>query len=166
MVNQQPPLYLQPEVSRQLSAFLLTSHVLASGVVVFMPAIPGWGKCLLLLAVVFSGIYFWRLHVSRSLSQAVLDVTFYNTNNCLVRTNTGSVFAVLDDSSFLHPWLCVLNLRTRRNKVHTLILLNDALPADTLRQLRVRVKFSVADAEKTTLPGAKGRANKGSSKFL
>lgn len=160
MLNQQPPLHLQAEISRQLITFLLASHLLGALVAVFMPAL-WWWKILLLLAVTVSGIYFWRLHVSRSLRQSVLDVSFYATDNCLVRTRGGSVFAVLDDSSFLHPWLCVLNLRTRRGKLHTLILPSDSLPADILRQLRVRVKFSTAEIEKNNPPRRNGEGEQG-----
>lgn len=156
MLNQQPPLHLQPEVSRQLRAFLLASHLLSAVVIVFMPAVPWWAKLLLLVAVAFSGRYFWRLHISRSHPQAVLDVRFYAIDNCLVRTSAGSVFALLDDSSFLHPWCCVLNLRTRAGNLHTLILPVDSLPADTLRSLRVRVKFSAETTEKKPSPAQRG----------
>lgn len=142
MPDQQPPLYLQPEVSRQLIAFLLITHLLALGVILFMPFLPWWGKALSLLVVAYSGWYYWRLHILRSLPQSVLDVHFYATDNCLVHAQADSVFAVLDNSSFLHPWLCVLNLRSRNGKLYTLILPNDSLSTDILRQLRVRVKFA------------------------
>ena len=94
------------------------------------------------LLVAFSLRHFWRLHISRVAAHAVQEVRFYQVDNCLVRLTAAGVFARLDDSSFLQPRLCVLNLRTRAGKLHTLILLPDSVPPDSLRQLRVRVKFS------------------------
>lgn len=131
--------------SRQLAVFIASTHGLVALVVLLMPGVAWWGQGLLLLAVAVSGWHFWRLHIVRSAPQAVQEVRFYALDNCLVRTVAGSQFARLDDSSFLHPWLCVLNLRSQKGKVHTLILLPDSLSQDVLRQLRVRVKFSVAD---------------------
>lgn len=149
MVNPQPPVHLPVEVSSRLRAFLLVSHLLAALVVMFMPAMPWWGQLLLLVAVALSAGYFWRLHVWRTDPRSVLDARFYASDNWLLRTPAGSVFAVLDDSSFLHPWLCVLNLRTRHGRVHTLILFPDSVPADSLRQLRVRVRFDQGEPEKS-----------------
>lgn len=121
-----------------------------------MPAMPVWGKILLLLLVAVSLRYCWRLHIVRSAPQAVQEVRFYQVDNCLLRTASEGVFARLDDSSFLHPWLCVLNLRTQRGKLHTLILLPDSVPPDILRQLRVRVKFSSIDLPGNEKPSGAG----------
>lgn len=121
---------------------MVGTHLLAAVVVGLMPAMPVWGKSLLLVLIVVSLRYYWRLHISRTAVQAVQEVRFYQVDNCLVRTTTAGVLARLDDSSFLHPWLCVLNLRTPKGKLHSLILLPDSVPVDSLRQLRVRVKFS------------------------
>jgi hypothetical protein len=141
-LDNQPPLYLQPVASRQLAVFMVVTHGLAAVVVLLMPALAlGW-KIPLWLLVAFSLRYFWRLHISRVAAHAVQEVRFYQVDNCLVRLTAAGVFARLDDSSFLQPRLCVLNLRTRAGKLHTLILLPDSVPPDSLRQLRVRVKFS------------------------
>lgn len=112
---------------------------------VLMSGILLWGKLLLLLAIAISGWYFWRLHIARSFPHSVQDVTFYQADNCLLRTPDGSRFVRLDDSSFLHPWLCVLNLRSQAGKLYSMILLPDSVPQDVMRQLRVRVKFSTVD---------------------
>ncbi|MEN9424440.1 MAG: hypothetical protein RL122_1823 [Pseudomonadota bacterium] len=143
-----PPLYLQPVASRQLAVFVVGTHLLAAVVVGFMPALAVWAKSLLLLPIVFSLRYYWRLHLSRVAPDAVQEVRFYQVDNALVRTSTAGVLARLDDSSFLHPWLCVLNWRTQSGKLYTLILMPDSVPNDVLRQLRVRVKFSSTEAPK------------------
>ncbi|QQZ30394.1 hypothetical protein HMY34_17425 [Thiothrix subterranea] len=144
-MDNQPPLYLQPVASRRLAVFILVSHVLAALVVGFMPALPWWGKGLLLVLIAVSLRYYWRLHISRVAPNAVQEVRFYQVDNALVRTASAGFFAWLDDSSFLHPWGCVLNWRTQNGKLYSLIVMPDSVPSDVLRQLRVRVKFSPAD---------------------
>ncbi|OQX06019.1 MAG: hypothetical protein BWK73_32050 [Thiothrix lacustris] len=144
-MDNQPPLYLQPVASRRLAVFIVASHALAAVVVGLMPALPWWGKGLLLVLMALSWRYYWRLHISRVAMSAVQEVRFYQVEVCLVRTAAAGFFARLDDSSFLHPWLCVLNLRAKDGKLYTLIVMPDSVPADTLRQLRVRVKFSAVD---------------------
>ncbi|WGZ92604.1 MAG: hypothetical protein QJT81_12055 [Candidatus Thiothrix putei] len=120
----------------------MATHLLAALVTGLIPVLPVWGKGLLLVLIVVSLRYYWRLHISRVVPNAVQEVRFYQVDVCLVRTVAAGFFARLDDSSFLHPWLCVLNLRTPTGKLHSLIVLPDSVPVDVLRQLRVRVKFS------------------------
>ena len=149
MEDFQAPLHIQPGVSRRLVAFLVVIHAAGAGVVVLMPGMPWWGRLLLLFGVSVSCWHYWRLHVSRQHPKAVLETTFYSIDNWRVHTRGGSQFAVLADSSFLQPWLCVLNLRLQSGALHSLILLPDNTPASVLRRLRVRVKFSVVnDSEK------------------
>lgn len=142
MDNTQPPLYIQPEISRRLQMFLLASHLGVALVVLFTPGMPWWGMAMLLPAIAFSLWYFWRLYISREHPASVFETTFYSIDIWRVHTRQGSGFARLDDSSFLHPWLCVLNLRGQGGKLHTLILLPDNVPADVLRRLRVRIRFA------------------------
>lgn len=120
---------------------MLVSHLLAALVVGFMPLLPLWSKGLLLVLIALSLRYYWRLHISRVAPNAVQEVRFYQVEVCLVRTVDAGFFARLDDSSFLHPWGCVLNWRTQNGKLYSLILMPDSVPPDVLRQLRVRVKF-------------------------
>ncbi len=149
MENHAPPLLIQPGVSRRLVVFLLVTHALGVGAVLLMQGVPWWGRVLLLLGVGVSCWHYWRLHISRQHPAAVLETTFYGIDSWRVHTRSGSQFATLADSSFLQPWLCVLNLRMQNGAMRSLILLPDNLSADVLRRLRVRVKFSaVASPEK------------------
>lgn len=131
---------------------MAATHATAAWVLMALPAIPWWSKGLVLLALAASFYYNWRLHLSRTAAQAVQEIRYYAPDNILLRTNSHSHFVRLDGSSFLHPWLCVLNLRSQSGKLHTLILLPDNVPPDTLRQLRVRIKFSKIEQIEKTLP--------------
>ena len=138
----QPPLHLQVAVSRWLRAFIILSPALSALIVLFAPALPWWFRLLVAIALGLSIRHFWCLHISRQHSDAIQEAVFYTVDNWRIHTLSGSKFARLHDSSFIHRWICVLNLRADNGRIHTLILLPDNLPADTLRRLRVRLKFS------------------------
>jgi hypothetical protein len=121
--------------------FIAGTHALAGLVVVLMPALEWWWKLLLLLPIGYSLWHFWGLHIWRNHPRSVTGATFYQLDSWLIRTPSGSRFAALDDSSFIQPWWCVLNLRSDAGRLHTLVLPPDSLPEDTLRQLRVRLRF-------------------------
>lgn len=149
--SQQPPLHLQAEVSRYLAIFLILIHLLALGVIWTMPAWTAWAKLSVCALIAYSLFHYWRLHIQRVLPNSVESAVFYAVNEWRVHTPSGSCFATLLDSSFITPWLCVLNLQAdskatphwwQRRRVYTLILLPDSLPQETLRQLRVRLKFA------------------------
>jgi hypothetical protein len=142
MDNLQPPLHLQPGVSRWLAGFVAGTHGIAAIVVLLMPALAWWGKALLLGLVAISLRHFWRLHIARTHPDAIHEATFYTLDNWRIQTGTGGKFAALSDSSFIHTWLCVLNLRSQAGKLYTLVLLPDSVPQDVLRQLRVRLRFA------------------------
>lgn len=158
--NEQPPLVLQPTASRYLLLLIVSLHALAALVAMGLPgAVPWWGKLALLAAIAVSAGHFWRLQVTRTHPQAVQEVRFYRVDNCLLRTPSGSRFVALDDSSFLHPWGCSLNFRDQRGRLFTLLLAADSLPQDTLRRLRVRVKFDQGVAGKNKAFPAQGKAS-------
>lgn len=158
--NEQPPLILQPVVSRHLGLLVVLAHVLAALVAVLLPgAVPWWGKLALVAAVAVSAGHYWRLQVTRTHPRAVQEVRFYRVDNCLLRTPSGSRFVALDDSSFLHLWGCSLNFRDQRGSLFTLLLAADSLPQETLRRLRVRVKFDRGTAGKNKALPAQGKAS-------
>lgn len=137
----QPALHLQPQFSYQLAGWVFAIHLLAAGVTLSLPGLADWSKAVLLGLTGFSVWHTWRLHLVRSHPYAVQEATFYTPDNWRIHTPQGSRFAALDDSSFLHPWLCVLNLRSQSGRMHTLLLMPDSVPPDTLRRLRVRLRF-------------------------
>ena len=143
MSSPPPPLHLLPEVSTYLAAFILVSHGLAALIVFFTPHLPWWLIVILCGLIIISLRHYWQLHISRKHVLAVTEAVFYSVDNWRIQTPKGGKFASLCDSSFINPWVCILNLRTAQTKrLHTLILLKDNVCADSLRRLRVRLKFS------------------------
>lgn len=141
-MNELAPLLLQPQASRQLAAYIVLVHAFVAGVVCVLPEFVGWLKCPLVLLIAYSAWQAWRLHISRQHSKAVQEVQLYRRDNCLVRTAQHSTFVQVCASSFFHPRLCILRLRSQAGQRFTVILLPDAIDHDILRQLRVRMRFA------------------------
>ena len=137
-----PPLSIKPEVSRLLSGFLLISHSVSALVVGLMPQWHSGLKLLVGLIIASSLGYYWRWHIQRKTARAVLALTLYTPNTWRLYTPQGAQFAALDDSSFISPYLMVLNLRTKPHQLHTLILLRDSLAPALWRELYMRLRFA------------------------
>ena len=142
MSNSLPPLHIQAEVSRLLQGFLLSTHSLSGLIILFLPQTAGWVKTLLLLLVLASLRYYWRLHIQCKAKRSVLALSFYEPNTARLYTPQGSQFVSLDDSSFISAYVMVLNWRTQANKLHTLILLRDSIAPSLWRELYIRLRFA------------------------
>ena len=142
MSNQLPPLHIQAEVSRVLQGFLLATHSISGLIVLFLPQTTGWVKTLLLLLVLTSLLYYWRLHIQRKTKRSVLAISFYEPNTARLYTPQGAQFVSLDDSSFISAYWMVLNWRTQANKLHTLILFRDSIAPSLWRELYIRLRFA------------------------
>ena len=142
MSNLLPPLHIQAEVSRLLQGFLLSTHSLSGLIILFLPHTAGWVKTLLLLLVLASLQYYWRLHIQRTAKRSVLSLSLYEPNTARLYTSQGAQFVSLDDSSFISAYWMVLNWRTQANKLHTLILFRDSIAPSLWRELYIRLRFA------------------------
>ena len=142
MSNPLPPLHVQAEVSRLLQGFLLSTHSLSGLIILFLPHTAGWVKTLLLLLVLASLQYYWRLHIQRKAKRSVLSLSLYEPNTARLYTSQGAQFVSLDDSSFISAYCMVLNWRTQANKLHTLILFRDSIAPSLWRELYIRLRFA------------------------
>ena len=142
MSHSLPPLHIQAEVSRFLQGFLLATHSISGLIVLFLPQTADWVKILLLLLVLASLQYYWRLHIQRKAKRSVLALSLYEPNTARLYTLKGSQFVSLDDSSFISAYCMVLNWRTQANKLHTLILFRDSIAPSLWRELYIRLRFA------------------------
>lgn len=142
-----PPLYLSPERSVILFAFLLGSHLAAMGVMFLLP-LELWLQLLVLFAIAASLIQAMCNHVLRSNSAAIKSAKWNGEGEWTLFTANGNeVAAQLQTSSYSQPWFVILNFSISRFRRRSLILLPDAVDPDLLRRLRVRLKLlGAADA--------------------
>ncbi|MCF6210104.1 MAG: hypothetical protein L3J88_00475 [Gammaproteobacteria bacterium] len=135
------PLVLEPRPSRWLLSLILFSHGGAIAVLLALDEWP-WPVRLLLVVVVLASLWFtvgglgWRRSPTR------IQRLIWQTENewRLELCNGEMLTARLRPSSYMHPWLVVLNLRVEGQWLPcSLVLARDSLDVTTFRRLRVRL---------------------------
>lgn len=124
---------------------LVGVHLSAVAVLTLMPT-PQWLMGIAGLAVAINLCGAVHTHVLLRGKRAVRSLVWEATGNVVVRDGKGREHeGVLAPDSFAHPWAVVLNLKLRGCSRRALVLLPDSETADTLRQLRARVKAVGSD---------------------
>lgn len=143
-------LNLEPGRSLWLGVLLLLAHGGSLGVLflVPLPVYAAWAAALIVLASMAWGI---RRHALRLDRNAIVRLVWDADDAWLLVTAAGrELAAVLMTSSYVHPWLAVLNFQTEGTGVRRLwrrrsvVLLPDALDAESFRRLRVRLRIDGA----------------------
>ena len=136
-----PSLYLSPEYSAILFVFILGSHLAAIGVMFLLP-LELWLQLLVLSAIALNLIQGMRNHVLRSNSAAIKSAEWNSEGEWTLFTANGNeVVAQLRSTSYVQPWLIILNFSISRFRRCSLILSPDAVDPGLLRRLRVRLKL-------------------------
>lgn len=135
-----PPLTLKPDVSRVLVSLLTLIHVGACGLLFVLP----WALMLkLFFAALLLGNLFFVLCKFPGLSRPenIQAIEWSGDGSWFIRTFAGKQLAAqLQPSSFVHPWLVILNFHLQEGKhSRSVVLFPDALDRETLRRLRVRL---------------------------
>ena len=135
------PLILEPRPSRWLLSLMLFAHGGAIAVLLALQAWP-WPLRLFLVMAVLAGLCFTLGRLGWRRSPTCIRRLIWQTENQwrLERCNGEILATRLQPSSFMHPWLVVLNLRVEGRRLPcSLVLARDSLDAATFRRLRVRL---------------------------
>ncbi|HXG28862.1 MAG TPA: protein YgfX [Nevskiales bacterium] len=133
----------RPRASRLLARFLIGVHALAALAVLLW--VPGRGMVAALLGLVaLSFIRNYRRHVLHRGKYAPRRVICQADGRWLLQDHRGKMQeARLLPSSYLHPRLVILNFALQqRPRRRNLVLCPDSLDAQTLRQLRARLRLA------------------------
>jgi toxin CptA len=133
----------KPRASRLLARFLVGVHALA--VLAVLLWVPGRGLVAALLALVaLSFTRNYRRHILHRGRRAPRRVICQGDGRWLLQDHRGEMQpARLLPSSYLHPRLVILNFALeQRPRRRNLVLCPDSLDAQTLRQLRVRLRLA------------------------
>jgi toxin CptA len=131
-----------------LFVLLAGMHGFAAAILLVLP-IPLWFKmaavAILLASFVF---YAWR-DALRSVSHAIRAVRLSPECACSVQSGQAEwAEAKLLDSSFVAPYLTVLNLRIAGNRLaRHVVILPDAVDPDSFRKLRVLLRWKCGKSE-------------------
>lgn len=135
------PLRIEPCLSLRLGLLVVVSHVLATMVVAVLPLVVPL-RLALGLFVASSLVYSIKTRVLRKGDSAIKAVKLDPVTGWSLYTARGVIEQVsLHPSSFIRPWLMVLNFSVGRFDSRSLILFPDALDGETLRRLRVQLRI-------------------------
>lgn len=124
---------------------VLAPHLAAFIVVLLLPPFPLLLRLGLLAAIVFSFVYYYRLHVLQRSPRSVLQIEQDAAQNWLAtiadQDGENRVAQLnLRVSSFVSPFLLVLNFKGLDNASYTALITPGGLPEQDFRRLRVRLK--------------------------
>ena len=139
--------------SRTLAVVLAAAHSTALAIA-FIVTVPAWARLIIAAAVVTSGgISIWRSALQCSPSAIVgIEAEEGGRIACRIRDGRWHDAEVLP-SSFVAPWLTVLNLRMAGGGVAHVLILPDNVEREAFRRLRVLLRWSQHSAEGSRLPG-------------
>jgi hypothetical protein len=137
------PQIIEPETSWQLTGFVFGTHALVGLFCLFMFPAFWWVRLLLFLVVLVSAYYYARLHVYKHSQRSVVRAVIDAENKWEILLADHSVHpARLHPTSFMSTFLMVLNFQTAHKRLYTLLVFPDAIPVETARRLRVRLKLT------------------------
>jgi toxin CptA len=141
------PLRLTPKSSRILMTLLTIGHLGAAAVLIPLD-LSLLIKLAIGAALLVSLFVAWRKQPGRVGEGDVQTLTWQTDGEWLLETVDGKQFpASLHESTYVHPWLVVLNFRREDDRrMLSFTLPPDALDAETFRELRVRLKVAGSKA--------------------
>jgi toxin CptA len=141
---------MRPRPSAMLTLFVLTTHGAALAVAIAIPLDWYW-RSGLVVAVLASLVYEMVAKVLFLAPWAVREATWKSDGAWILTLVSGEqTEARLLPSTFVARGLVVLSFRSGRWRSRTLVLPPDALDADLLRRLRVRLRLLAAADEADT----------------
>ncbi|MCF6337787.1 MAG: hypothetical protein L3J84_07515 [Gammaproteobacteria bacterium] len=137
------PLRLQPEASRILVGLLTAGH-LGAIAVLFPLDLSMMTKIGIAVVLLVSLTIAIRKQPGRIGEGGVQILTWQTDDEWVLETADGTqIKASLHESTYVHPWLVVLNFRRENQRsLLTFTLAPDALDKETFRELRVRLKVA------------------------
>jgi hypothetical protein len=137
------PLRLKPKPSKILMTLLAVGH-LGAIAVLFPLDISLPVKLSIAAVLVVSLVVAWSKQPGQVGEGGVEILTWQADGEWLLETRDGQHFkASLHESTYVHPWMVVLNFRQQGKRgLISFTLAPDALDPETFRELRVRLKVA------------------------
>lgn len=142
------PLRLQPKPSRILIALLTVGH-LGAIAVLFPLDLLLLVKLGIAAVLIVSLVVALRKQPGRVGEGGVQTLIWKADGDWVLETTEGELLnAPLHESTYVHPWLVVLNFRQENKRgLLSFTLAPDALDGETFRELRVRLKVAGGSIE-------------------
>lgn len=135
------PLVLQLRPSRHYFYYIVFIHLFAAACVVLAAGLPAYLQLLFMFGIVIS----YRYYVCRPATNTIQQIVHYPDGEWqLLDRKKRSHRAVLQGESLLLPGCVLLNFITAAQRRYAIVIFADAVDADQLRQLRVRLRSVTA----------------------
>jgi membrane-bound toxin of toxin-antitoxin system len=151
-----PALRIELCASRQLTILLSAGHIGAFAIGAMLAvSTPGFG--LLCIAVVLGGYRSIVRHALLRSSRSIVALVFDGERSCALRTRAGHwIYGEISASSYVAPWLIVLQVALERRRLATrIVLCADSMLPESHRRLRARlrwVRYGGHDVDPTGTP--------------
>jgi toxin CptA len=146
--------------SKRLFIAIIFAHIFIAASLLPL-RIPPWIKIAAVSALVGSAAFYIRRDALLAAANSIVYAEVEGGRTCMIELRSGaSLPCVLLDTSFVSPYLTVLNLRLERAWfARHVVILPDSLDKDDFRRLRVWLRWKCAAASINGQPGrADGRA--------
>ncbi len=135
-------MHITPGFSPRLAAFLLITHLSALGVLALVPATVLL-QIAIVLIIAISLVHAWCTHIWRIGPDALVAAEWDALGCWWVQRPGGELqSASLHGSSYVQPWLVILNFGLDGGGRRYLILPPDALEPEPFRRLCVRLRLA------------------------
>ncbi|MEE9326313.1 MAG: protein YgfX [Cocleimonas sp.] len=137
------PFTLTLKSSLQKKLLILFPHLVAMVIVLFTLSIPFYWIIILILLLLFSAIYNYRLHIDNSLNKSVLKISQDSAKNWVIFIQNGtSIPVTLLNSTYASKYLIINNyIDINKNKYST-VFTPDSLSSHDFRHLFVLSKLT------------------------
>ena len=134
------PIRIKLLPSRWLAVTLAISH--GGALIILLNVNLGlWIKLLLFVAVVLSFLHSFHVYIWQKSSYSIIELILNDRDEWLLIRRNGQVMEpTLRSEAFVHPMLVVLPFRQGYHFA-TIVLTPDTVDKETLRRLRVRLRF-------------------------
>lgn len=137
------PLALTIKPSLQKWLLIIVPHFIAFVIVLTFSVFTFTLKAGLTFLILFSFVYYFRLHLQQSLKKSVYLIHQDSAKNWFVITkDTERKEVTLSGSSFVSKLLIIINYNDINNNQYGVIVTPDSLSIDDFRQLIVRIKLT------------------------
>lgn len=133
-------IHLQP--SYWLVAILGLAHLVASGILLLLE-LPWSITVIIVAALIISLFYYLRKDALLTAHNAVVVLTLSDEMTCVLTTRSSeSITCSIQGSSFVAPYLTVINLKpSRKFFTRSVVILPDGIDAEEFRRLRVWLRW-------------------------
>ncbi len=128
--------------SYYLAGLLSFAHA-AAGLVLWPLALPLDMKAAIIVLLIVSLIYYLRKDALLTAHDAVVALTLMEEMSCILTARSGqSMICSLSDSTFVTPYLTVINLQPNEwFLMRSVVILPDSIDAEEFRRLRIWLRW-------------------------